>query len=119
MSPATPESGGVTRITKNVNTTEATACTQTSLAGRRHCTPRACGIIGIHKQGGFANAELYEGLLSLQHRGQVRPGIPHPLRLPWQYRFLELNILGSCSDYIAALTGSKVPQVGSAPAEHL
>lgn len=55
--------------------------TQTSGSCRRHCTPRACGIIGIHKQGGFANAELYEGLLSLQHRGQVRRETPHLPRL--------------------------------------
>ena len=40
----------------------------------RHCTPRACGIIGIHRQSGSANAELYEGLLSLQHRGQASRG---------------------------------------------
>ena len=30
-----------------------------------------CGIIGVFKQEGEANAELYEGLLMLQHRGQV------------------------------------------------
>lgn len=41
----------------------------------RHCTPRACGIIGIHRQSGSANAELYEGLLSLQHRGQDSAGM--------------------------------------------
>jgi amidophosphoribosyltransferase len=27
-----------------------------------------CGIIGIYKQDGDVNVELYEGLLMLQHR---------------------------------------------------
>lgn len=31
-----------------------------------------CGIIGVYKTQGDANVELYEGLLMLQHRGQVR-----------------------------------------------
>jgi hypothetical protein len=85
--------------------------TKASGSCRRHCTPRACGIIGIHKQGGFANAELYEGLLSLQHRGQVRTDTSAPLRLPWHHRALDINILGSCSEYIAALTAVMCPNV--------
>jgi amidophosphoribosyltransferase len=34
--------------------------------------PQMCGIIGIFKYEGNANVELYEGLLMLQHRGQVQ-----------------------------------------------
>eukprot|EP00891_Asterochloris_glomerata_P004861 jgi/Astpho2/4861/fgenesh1_pm.00069_%23_6_t len=34
-----------------------------------------CGIIGIYKRDGNANAELYEGLLMLQHRGQDSAGM--------------------------------------------
>ena len=30
-----------------------------------------CGIIGVFKHDGSANIEIYEGLLMLQHRGQV------------------------------------------------
>lgn len=30
-----------------------------------------CGIIGVYKREGDANVEIYEGLLMLQHRGQV------------------------------------------------
>ena len=34
-----------------------------------------CGIIGIHRVEGAASAELYEGLLMLQHRGQDSAGM--------------------------------------------
>ena len=34
-----------------------------------------CGIIGIFRQDGAASAELYEGLLMLQHRGQDSAGM--------------------------------------------
>jgi amidophosphoribosyltransferase len=34
-----------------------------------------CGIIGIHRTEGAASAELYEGLLMLQHRGQDSAGM--------------------------------------------
>jgi amidophosphoribosyltransferase len=34
-----------------------------------------CGIIGIFKSDGHAAAEVYEGLLMLQHRGQDSAGI--------------------------------------------
>ena len=34
-----------------------------------------CGIIGIYRQEGAASAELYEGLLMLQHRGQDSAGM--------------------------------------------
>ena len=34
-----------------------------------------CGIIGIFKQEGPVNVELYEGLLMLQHRGQDSAGM--------------------------------------------
>lgn len=34
-----------------------------------------CGIIGIFRQEGAASAELYEGLLMLQHRGQDSAGM--------------------------------------------
>ena len=30
-----------------------------------------CGIIGVFQHDGSANIEIYEGLLMLQHRGQV------------------------------------------------
>ena len=42
-------------------------------------TPRACGIIGIYKASGDCNAEVYEGLLSLQVRVWVTS------RCPWPY----------------------------------
>jgi amidophosphoribosyltransferase len=38
-------------------------------------TVRMCGIIGIFKHEGNVNAELYEGLLMLQHRGQDSAGM--------------------------------------------
>ena len=34
-----------------------------------------CGIIGIVKQNGSVNVEIYEGLLMLQHRGQDSAGM--------------------------------------------
>lgn len=34
-----------------------------------------CGIFGISKRTGNAAAEIYEGLLMLQHRGQDSAGI--------------------------------------------
>lgn len=34
-----------------------------------------CGIIGIYRSTGDVNAELYEGLLMLQHRGQDSAGM--------------------------------------------
>jgi amidophosphoribosyltransferase len=34
-----------------------------------------CGIIGIVKQHGSVNVEIYEGLLMLQHRGQDSAGM--------------------------------------------
>jgi len=36
---------------------------------------RMCGIIGIVKQNGSVNVEIYEGLLMLQHRGQDSAGM--------------------------------------------
>eukprot|EP00873_Tetraselmis_striata_P016958 jgi/Tetstr1/437222/TSEL_025952.t1 len=36
---------------------------------------RMCGIIGIYRSSGDAAAEVYEGLLMLQHRGQDSAGI--------------------------------------------
>ena len=49
---------------------------------RRHRQPtRMCGIIGIFKHAGDANVEVYEGLLSLQHRGQDRCGCQGSSRL--------------------------------------
>eukprot|EP00951_Prasinocladus_malaysianus_P030499 scaffold287600_cov29-Prasinocladus_malaysianus.AAC.1 len=34
-----------------------------------------CGIIGIYRSSGNASAEIYEGLLMLQHRGQDSAGM--------------------------------------------
>ena len=36
---------------------------------------QACGIIGIFKWDGPVNAEIYEGLMMLQHRGQDSAGM--------------------------------------------
>jgi hypothetical protein len=38
----------------------------------RRPVARKCGILGIHRASGDVAAELYEGLLMLQHRGQDR-----------------------------------------------
>jgi len=38
----------------------------------RRSVARKCGILGIHRSSGDVAAELYEGLLMLQHRGQDR-----------------------------------------------
>ena len=36
---------------------------------------RKCGIIGVYRREGDVAAEIYEGLLMLQHRGQDSAGI--------------------------------------------
>ncbi|KIY94036.1 amidophosphoribosyltransferase [Monoraphidium neglectum] len=36
---------------------------------------RMCGILGIYKRSGQVSVELYEGLLTLQHRGQDSAGM--------------------------------------------
>lgn len=36
---------------------------------------RSCGIIGVFRQQGNVNVEIYEGLLMLQHRGQDSAGM--------------------------------------------
>lgn len=53
-----------------------------------------CGIIGIFKHEGDANVEVYEGLLSLQHRGQDSAGI---VTTNWK-RFHEHRDNGLVSD---------------------
>lgn len=53
-----------------------------------------CGIIGIFKHEGDANVEVYEGLLSLQHRGQDSAGM---VTTNWQ-RFHEHRDNGLVSD---------------------
>ena len=49
------------------------------LAAAPHASRRlrvlGCGIFGIFKHTGNAAAEIYEGLLMLQHRGQDSAGI--------------------------------------------
>lgn len=60
--------------------------------GRR--PTRMCGIIGIFKHQGDANVEVYEGLLSLQHRGQDSAGI---VTTNW-HRFHEHRDNGLVSD---------------------
>lgn len=59
---------------------------------------RGCGIIGIQKQSGNANVELYEGLLSLQHRGQDSAGM---VTTDWQ-RFHERKDNGLVADVFAS-----------------
>lgn len=53
-----------------------------------------CGIIGIFKHEGSANAELYEGLLMLQHRGQDSAGM---VTTDWD-RFKEYKENGLVKD---------------------
>eukprot|EP00227_Mantoniella_beaufortii_P015718 CAMPEP_0197584074 /NCGR_PEP_ID=MMETSP1326-20131121/6790_1 /TAXON_ID=1155430 /ORGANISM="Genus nov. species nov., Strain RCC2288" /LENGTH=590 /DNA_ID=CAMNT_0043148383 /DNA_START=207 /DNA_END=1979 /DNA_ORIENTATION=+ len=54
--------------------TPAAAARGTPRSSRRHAA-RMCGIIGIHRVAGNVSAELYEGLLMLQHRGQDSAGM--------------------------------------------
>lgn len=53
-----------------------------------------CGIIGIFKHEGHVNAELYEGLLMLQHRGQDSAGM---VTTDWEY-FKEYKDNGLVKD---------------------
>ena len=53
-----------------------------------------CGIIGIYKHEGDANVEVYEALLSLQHRGQDSAGM---VTTNW-HRFHEHRDNGLVSD---------------------
>lgn len=53
-----------------------------------------CGIIGIYKHDGQAAAELYEGLLMLQHRGQDSAGM---VTTDWS-KFKEYKANGLVSD---------------------
>ncbi|KAK9789949.1 hypothetical protein WJX73_008712 [Symbiochloris irregularis] len=43
--------------------------------GRQRLLTQDCGILGIFKHQGDASAEIYEGLLMLQHRGQDSAGM--------------------------------------------
>lgn len=60
----------------------------------QRCDPKACGIIGIFKYDGPANAEIYEGLLMLQHRGQDSAGM---VTTDWQ-KFREIKENGLVKD---------------------
>lgn len=54
----------------------------------------ACGIIGIFKRESDAAAELYEGLLMLQHRGQDSAGM---VTTDWE-KFVEHKNNGLVKD---------------------
>ncbi|KAF6266098.1 hypothetical protein COO60DRAFT_1266044 [Scenedesmus sp. NREL 46B-D3] len=56
-----------------------------------------CGIIGIYKQEGAVNVELYEGLLMLQHRGQDSAGM---VTTDWS-KFREYKDNGLVKDVFA------------------
>uniref|UniRef100_A0A383VKF7 Amidophosphoribosyltransferase n=2 Tax=Tetradesmus obliquus TaxID=3088 RepID=A0A383VKF7_TETOB len=58
---------------------------------------RMCGIIGIFKQEGPVNVELYEGLLMLQHRGQDSAGM---VTTDWA-KFREFKDNGLVKDVFA------------------
>eukprot|EP00882_Tetradesmus_deserticola_P017773 GHRQ01019063.1.p1 GENE.GHRQ01019063.1~~GHRQ01019063.1.p1 ORF type:complete len:382 (+),score=184.25 GHRQ01019063.1:509-1654(+) len=86
---------------------------------------RMCGIIGIFKQEGPVNVELYEGLLMLQHRGQDSAGM---VTTDWA-KFWEFKDNGLVKDVFAKksvmdkLTGHvgighvRYPTAGSASAQ--
>lgn len=60
--------------------------------------PMACGIIGIYRRDGDAAAELYEGLLMLQHRGQDSAGM---VTTNWD-KFIEHKANGLVKDAFAS-----------------
>lgn len=55
---------------------------------------RMCGIIGVFKNEGDANVEIYEGLLMLQHRGQDSAGM---VTTDWN-KFYEYKANGLVKD---------------------
>lgn len=57
-----------------------------------------CGIIGIYKHEGAVNAELYEGLLMLQHRGQDSAGM---VTTDWE-KFKEYKNNGLVKDVFSS-----------------
>ncbi len=57
-----------------------------------------CGIIGIYKREGPVNAELYEGLLMLQHRGQDSAGM---VTTDWE-KFKEYKENGLVKDVFSS-----------------
>lgn len=57
-----------------------------------------CGIIGIYKQDGSVNVELYEGLLMLQHRGQDSAGM---VTTDWN-KFREYKANGLVKDVFSS-----------------
>ena len=59
-----------------------------------------CGIVGIFRHEGQVSAELYEGLLMLQHRGQDSAGMVtfDDFHAIWNYLFEDGSIVYDVSD---------------------
>ncbi|KAF5836288.1 phosphoribosyltransferase-like protein [Dunaliella salina] len=82
--------------------------------GAGRAPPRMCGIIGIYKQEGPVNAELYEGLLMLQHRGQDSAGM---VTTNWE-KFKEYKENGLVKDVFSS-QGLMDSMIGSCGLAHV
>ena len=65
----------VPRRRTGMSTPAACSALLLTRGGFRRLRVLGCGIFGIFKHTGNAAAEIYEGLLMLQHRGQDSAGI--------------------------------------------
>ena len=75
---------------------------------------RKCGIIGVYRREGDVAAEIYEGLLMLQHRGQDSAGI---VSTDWN-KFHEHKANGLVKDVFDKETMSTLTVTNLAPGPH-